>query len=189
MAILDNDFERVNQADVSLWPAAIRYGVIGGVVMVIYSLVGILTGFTNISNGAITMMLVSLLSFGLLLGIIIFAIKMHRDKDMGGYISIGRAFFVGLIVSVITMFINSLFTYLYIEFINPAYVDEMITGYEELLVGMSLPAEMMDQLLEDTRGQFELQSMFTTGLLTFAAVGAVFSIICSAIMKKELPAA
>jgi len=171
------------------FPTAIRYGAIGGVISVIYALIGILTGLSNPAGGMMKMMVVGLVSIIITIGIIVYAIKMHRDNDLGGYVSLGRAFLVGLIASVIAALIGIIFNYVYMNFIDPTYIDTVVEGMEEMMSGFDLPEEVMEQSIEDARASLAPGKMFTTGLLSAAAVSAVISIICAAIMKKEPPVA
>ena len=187
MQTLDGGFEQKKEADVAFFPTAIRWGLIGGVISVAYTLMGILTGISDPSAGPIKMMLSSFGLIAIYIGTIVFVIRSHRDQELGGYISIGRAFLVGLIASVITTLMANVFSYIYVEFIDPSYLDKMIEGMEEMIVGFDMPEEMLEGMMEETRNQFKLSTIFTSGLIYATAVNAVISIICAAVMKKEVP--
>lgn len=189
MATLDNDFDHVNEADVPFIPTALRIGAIGGVISVIYALIGILTGLSNPGGGMMKMAIVGLIGIIITIGIVVYAIRSHRDNELGGHISLGRAFLVGLIASVVATLIGTIFNYVYMNFIDPSYIDTVIEGMEEMMASFNLPEEALETMAEETRASLAPGKMFTTGLLSAAAVGAVLSLICGAIMKKERPVA
>ena len=85
-----------NQSDVPYFSTALRYGLIGGAISIAFSLIANLAGLVDYT-GAESNMLVNIVSFGITVGIVIFAIQAHRDTELGGYITFGRAFTVGFV--------------------------------------------------------------------------------------------
>ncbi len=185
MADLDDNQNYVDPSTVSFWPTAIRYGLIGGLISAVYGLIGNMTGLTTPGGGIGKMVLMGLVGIAITIGVMVYAIKKHRDEDLGGHIPWVRAFLVGLVATVLMSFISTVFNYVYINFIDPSFLDTMMEGMEEMMSGLGLPEEALEKTMEDTRKSFEPGTMFTKGLLTAAGVGAVISAIVAAVMKKS----
>ena len=187
MMTLDDDNFLVDPASVSPWPIAIRYGLIGGLIYCIYTLVGNMTGLTTGAFGMIASSVVSLLVFAIGIGLIVAAVKIHRDKYLGGYITIGRVILIGLVVTVISMGISNIFNYVYMTFIDPGYVDTVMANMEEMMASYNLPEEQLEAILISTRENFNPATMMKSGLIIMAIIGLVISSIVGLIMKKDPP--
>ena len=181
MATLDDDFGYIDPSTVPPYPTAIRYGLIGGLISVVYGLIANLTGLTNPTGGMMTLLLASVVGIVIGVGIIVFAIKHHRDNELGGYISFGRAFILGLIVSLISGLISVAFNYIYMNFIDPNFMSEMMEGMEEMLSNFGVPEEQMEQALIDAEKGFGPTRM----LMNTTIGGVVLALIIGAIMKKN----
>jgi len=186
MTTLDDERAIINPASVSPWPTAIRYGLIGALVFCIYTLVGNLTGLSSGSFGMVASMISSFLVFAIAIGIIVVAVKHHRDKELGGYISLGRIVLIGSVAFFIALLISNIFNYIYMNFIDPGFVDDIMVNMEEMMSGM-IPEDQLDDVLAQTREGFTPSKMFTTGLLFPALFGVFVSAIIGLIMKVEPP--
>jgi phosphoglycerol transferase MdoB-like AlkP superfamily enzyme len=179
----ENFEHTVEESSVSFWPTAIRYGLIGGLVLVVYTLIGNMTGFTipsSIMGGLILMVI----GFLFIIGIAMFAIKAHRDQDLKGNISFLRAFLVGLVALVIAGLISSAFNVLYMTIIDPNYVDNAMEKMEEMFTSLGMDESMMETQLEAARERMTIGSMIKNGLLWGNVLNAVFAAIIAAIMKR-----
>jgi len=176
----------INPASVSPWPTAIRYGVIGGLIFCVYTLVGNLTGMTTGKLGATVSILSSLLVVAIGIGIIVVSVKHHRDKELGGYITLGRVVLVGTVVVFLTVLISNIFNYIYMNFIDPNYVMDTLVAFEEMMSDW-IPEDQMDETLAGMKESMEPAKMFTTGLLFPTLLGAFVSAIIGLIMKVEPP--
>ncbi|HHM21410.1 MAG TPA: DUF4199 domain-containing protein [Bacteroidetes bacterium] len=185
MTTLD-DKPTVDQSTVPFFPTALRMGLYGGGALIIYTLISNITGL-SIPSGITKSVLAGLIPLILYIGIGVFAIKKHRDEDLGGYISFGRAFVVSLIAMIVAGIIGTLFNILYMQVIDPGYVDTAIEGMEEMFANMGMESGMSDEQLEKIREQFSPTYQLTTGLLWGSLMGAVLSLIIAAIMKRKLP--
>jgi hypothetical protein len=184
MTLLDNPPPAVDEAYVSLFPTALRYGLIGSAVFVIYTLVSHLLGLTLPSSMSI-MGLQFLLSLTLTILILYFAVRHHRDQELGGYISFGRAFLVGLVVLAISTVVNNLFSLLYMTVIDPGFVDAAMESTEEMMLNMGVDESMIEEQLDAARERMEPMSMLIQGILGGVVMSAVLSAIMAAIMKRN----
>ncbi|MDZ4757311.1 MAG: DUF4199 domain-containing protein [Bacteroidota bacterium] len=94
-------------------------GGILGVFMLIYNYIFIWTG--NMEGNKIY----SYIQYFIILGFGLAAIKIHRDKNLGGEISYGKAFLTSLLTVLWFSIIVAAFTYFYFK-INPEKIDEIM---------------------------------------------------------------
>ena len=186
MTTLDDEHLIVDPASVSPWPIAIRYGLIGGLIYCIYTLIGNMSGLTTGAFGMVASTLSGLLVFGIAICLIVFPVKQHRDKELGGYITIGRVITIGLVVTIISMLISNIFNYVYMNFIDPGFVDNMLANMEEM-IGEYVPEEQLEEILIQSRKGFEPATMIKNTLIMTGVFGLIISGIVGLIMKKDPP--
>ena len=128
MSTLDSN--PANPATVSLRPVALRWGLILAGISALLTLIGFLTD-TDPSmpdTGTAVKLLYGLLGFGIMIACIVAAIRQHRDKDLGGYITLGRALMVGLVTGLVAGVLGAVFFMLYATIINPDFTENMKDG-------------------------------------------------------------
>ncbi len=165
---------------------AVGYGLIGGAVFVIYSLLLFITDM--VANGGIAFAIFNFL-FSLFLMVLfgVLAIRQRR-KTQGGYISFGEGFIVALGAMVLSVIISSLFSYIYIQLIDPDMVDRLVRSSAKMMQKFNMPQEEIEKQLAEMPKRFELQGQLI-GLLVNAVLSAILSLICAATMKKQAPVA
>lgn len=124
-----------------------------------------------------------------LTGTLIFiGIKETRQMLGNGYISFGKGFSTGMVISVIGAAISAVTTYLYFTVINPGMLTYIKMKQEEEF----LKQGMSDADVEKMAGSMEFMSspemMTAFALLGMVLLGLVISLICAGILKKEDPA-
>jgi len=156
-------------------------GVLAAVPLIFYAIgiekdesVQTISGFLNVAIVAI---------------IIFVGIREVREVDGKGYITFGKGFSTGMLISLIGGIISAVFSYLYFTVINPGMVT-----YIRLKAEADMVAEgRSDSEIEMAASWVE---MFTSpGMMAvFAIVGCLFigvvaSLVCAGILKKEDPSA
>lgn len=174
-------------ATVPPWPTAIRYGLIGGMVFILYSLIGNLTGIGRPTAGLLPLLLFGLTYFVIYIVLLLVAIKNHRDEDLGGYIDLKRSIILGATVAVIAGVISSLFGFLYMTVIEPDIADTMVAEMEVMFENMGLPEEQYLEELEKMEERLDPVGSLIQGLTWSPIIGGVVSLILGAILKKEPP--
>jgi len=181
MATLDDNY--IDPADVSFWPTAIRYGGIAGVILIAFGLLMHLTGMTDYSGqGGATTWIQNIVTYGVWIGGIVMAVKYHRDQELGGFVSFGRAFGLGLVTALIMGIIGALWTYIFFSFIAPEAIDMIMEAAME---------NMPEGQAEATEGM--MSAMMSPGAMTIWMIvgslvgGGIISLIVAAIMKREQP--
>jgi len=186
MTTLDDENFIVDPATVSPWPIAIRYGLIGGLIYCIYALVANMSGLATGGLGMVASMISSLFVLMLSVALIVIPVKHHRDKELGGFITIGRVIMIGVVVTAISMLISIAFNYIYMNFIDPGYLDTAMASMEEMMESL-VPEDQLEQAMIDSRARLEPAAMAKTGLIMAVVVGLVVSSIVGLIMKKDPP--
>ncbi|MEZ4960540.1 MAG: DUF4199 domain-containing protein [Saprospiraceae bacterium] len=183
MTTLDNPTQGKDESTVPFLPTAIRYGLIGGLISVVYSLISNMLGFsipTSIGSWLLSIGLMLIIFFGTS----ILAIRQHRNKELGGFITFKRAFLTGLVTLVIMAVISTLFGILYITVIDPGFAKDSVGKMEEFLASFGMPEDQMEEQLNKAMEGFTPMGMVinTAGLLVF---DAVIMLIVAAVMKKK----
>lgn len=113
----------------------------------------------------------------------------HKEfKDQGdGYMSYGKGLGLGTLVSLVSGAISSIFTYVYIKFINVDYVTELldITRFKMEDEGQS--DDQIDMAMGFVEKMMTPEIMFGVGLVAAVFFGFIISLIVSAITKNNDP--
>jgi uncharacterized protein YneF (UPF0154 family) len=174
-------------SDVPFINTAVRYGIIGGLIFIIYGMIGNLTGLNRPSAGFGAIGLNFLISIGLYVGIMVAAVKKHRDAELGGYIPFGRAFMVGLVVAVIAGILGGIFNFIYMSYIEPDFMETMIAETQAMYERMGMSETQIEKAMEQVKSSFEPSKMLIQGFVWSAILGGIVSLIVAAIMKKNPP--
>ncbi len=173
--------ENTNQA--SYQNTVLRYGLIAGMVSIIFSLITYMTdlAFSSVYSS----LLLLLVSLVISVTFIFLAIKTHRDQDLGGYITFGRAFLVGLLVAIVSGVIGTIFTFVYTNYIDPNYWTNAMAGIEELYSNMGMSEDQIEMAMESVRKNAAPGRTILNGMLGALIGGSILSLIVAAILKKN----
>ena len=164
---------------------AVRTGVIGGLVFIVYGMIITITGLSMPSNGFGFMFLNLFISLGLSAGIGAMAVKKHRDDELGGYIPFGRAFLTAIVAITVAGILSAAFNYFYQTVIDPELLPTMVEQMEEMYEKMGMSESQIETAMEQVRDGFEPSKMFVQGLMYAVIGGGIISLIVAAIMKKN----
>ncbi|MCB0558613.1 MAG: DUF4199 domain-containing protein [Lewinellaceae bacterium] len=190
MSTLDNPNDYIDPSKVSAWPTASRYGLLAGLVLVVLGLLVHLSGMVDYTDqGGGSNWVVNILNWGITIAAIVMAVKQHREEDLGGFISFGRSFRVGFLVTLVIMVISVVWGYIFFSFVEPGLIEDILTASREQMIekqGMS--EEQAEQGLKMMSWMFTPAMMSIMGGIFSLIAGVVFSLIVGAIMKREHPA-
>jgi len=167
-------------------------GAVLGVILIIFSLLLYLLGVMPVNTR--TIILMPLASFTIMLIFLIVSMKAYRNKVLGGYISFGDAFLLGLLIIVFSSVISGFYSLIFNTVIDPGYMDRVYEGVRnwsyDLYSGMGLTETQIEEALERTSRQQEnytpIKAFFGT-LLGSAIFGGIVSLIISAFIRKDPP--
>lgn len=174
------------QTSAPFWNNVLRYGGFCALALVGLSLLWYLLGLNMMNMGNMALQFLCL--FAATIAFSIIAIRAQRDQLEGGYISFGRAFFIGLLVTVFAVFLSSFWNYILMNFIDPGYVDTLKENFQEAW-GESMPAEAMEQTMEKFDESAELGTNIINGLTGGVIFGAISGLIAGGIMRRNPPTA
>ncbi len=162
----------------SLFNASLTYGVLTAIGLIMIALMVYLFDLTGVRW-------ISYLSYIVLLaGIILGTIK-YRNDDLGGFISFGKAFGFGTLVSVFAAFISGLFMYIFYQYLAPDAMEQIRQATEEAVINAN--PNVTDQELDLILRFTSPLVMFISGLFFTTLIGAIFSLVTAAFIKKTNP--
>lgn len=189
MSTLDQP-QFVDEKTVSYWPVVQRYGLIGGLVLIAFALVSFLFGLNDPTNANVFLGLITFaVSAILYIAIGGWAARSHRDQDLGGYISFGRAFRVAFLALLIAMVIGALFQLLYTTLIEPDFFDNLVDNIVAMYEEQGMSEEQIDMALSFTRFFYTPVGFLIAGLGSALFFSALFGVISAAIFKRTIPKA
>ncbi|HVX48577.1 MAG TPA: DUF4199 domain-containing protein [Chitinophagaceae bacterium] len=162
----------------------LRYGLYGGVAMVIFSIldVTVFSGFDNISE------ILGYVSIVLSLVFIYFGLRYYRDKHNGGTLSFGQGIKLGLLITLIPALCFGLADEIYVTWVNPHFYEQYTQQMLDNLKTTVPPNEYAAKAAGiKKQGEFfaipgmDFLLMFTT----VAAIGLVITVISTFALKRN----
>jgi hypothetical protein len=161
----------------SISSLGMRYGGIVGLIGVIISVIFLVTS-PSAQNLAQWIVLI------IFIGGIILAQREFKNSG-NGFMSFGEGFKLGYMVVLISAIINSIFSYLYLKYIDDSSLislkEETLMKMENQGMGSNNPALGMLDFA------FSAEGTLVGGLFFYFIVGAIVCLIIAAITKKEEP--
>ena len=166
----------------SLFNNSLIYGLLTGAVSIVFS---ILTYILDVPFKSPLMYF----SLVILLAGIIYGTFQYRNGYLGGYISFGKAFLSGFIIVLAATVLSSLYSFVFLTFIDPGYLEKIIQQTleqtEAKMADKGVSADQMEPALAMTRKFMSPIIMMIFGILTSAFFGAILSLIAAPFLKKE----
>ncbi|KUG08268.1 DUF4199 domain-containing protein [Solirubrum puertoriconensis] len=165
--------------NVSPSAVGVRYGIMLGIVSIIFTAVIMMAGLDQ--NTA-----VGLLGAVITIVFIVLAHKAFKQAN-GGFMSYGQGLAIGIIASAVSGILASVFRYIYITFIDP---DAMARGMEAArakLEERGMSDEQIDQAMSMSSKMTEGPVGIVIAIVGSIIVGLILSLIISAITKRTRP--
>lgn len=173
-----DEINSIEQKKTSLFSNSLKYGLYTGIASVLLSLIFYTLDLTHESY-------LQWLGYVILITGIVLATINYRDKLNGGFISYGNAFLTGLYVTIITAIITVFYFFIYINYIDPNFTKELLDMSEQNMVDKGYSDEMIDQQLSMASKFMSPVWMLIFGFGGSVIMGVIFSLITSAILKKN----
>jgi CDP-diglyceride synthetase len=141
-------------------------------------------------TGIMRGILIMLINLAFFVVVLVMAMKAYRN-ELGGAMTFGQAFKFGFFVILIATFISSLYSYIFLNFIDPGYLkmvyEETMAGTEEFLSNTGMSAEQVEKAMEDAAKQPVPTVLKSTlqGFIGGIIFSTIVSLIIAAIMKKN----
>lgn len=166
--------KRVSPLNVSL-----KFGFIGGLVMIITSLLYYLLDVQdNWWIGSLTTLAVIFVS-------VYFAQINHRDNDLGGYMKYGRGLGVGLLTTLFIAILSAIFTIVMVKFIDPGAIEQQLEIQRQAMIEQDMSDEQIEQSMQFAR-QFATNPLFLFFTAVFGTMiwGLIISLVSAAFTRK-----
>ncbi|MBK9015987.1 MAG: DUF4199 domain-containing protein [Saprospiraceae bacterium] len=176
-----NDSGRLaDPSTVSVWPTAMRYGGILALALIVLGLVMHLTGLSDPANPNTLSQVVNCLNNIAVIVVVVLAIKAHRDKDLGGFMTLGRGIGVGTATALIIGAITAVWMIIFMNLIDPNLGEAI----KDAAMQKAQPGQ--EEMTEKIAGFFSnpyFMAIFV--LLVTVFIGFITALIAGAIMKKD----
>jgi uncharacterized membrane protein (DUF106 family) len=162
----------------------LRQGLIGGLIMIILSLLLNMSGMME--KNMIAAGLLGMLLFVVFIGIVIYGIGAFSKKHAEGTFTFGDGFKLGITIALIMGIISVIFGYIYQTFIDPDQMERMASSMLEFLENRGVPEDQIQATIDKMReGSENPIAQLPRGLMMYLIIGAIASAIGGAIFKKK----
>lgn len=167
---------------------ALRYGLMGGMgIALVFLITYLALPKTPESFG--TSEIIGYIGIFLSLSSVFFAVKSYRDKEGNGKISFGRGFSIGMLVSLFSGLMLGIYTILYMEVINPDFMQQYTDYYLNSLQASNMPQEVIDGQMKYMKemAQFMNNSLLQGIIMTMTVVviGLLHSLLAAFLFRKN----
>ncbi len=164
----------------SLKSNATKYGLMLGMLIVIYGLILLLVGISREQWASYPDYLFIIIALYLCL-------KTYRDKLNGGYMTFGEGFRSGAMVTFLSSSISGLYVYLMAAVIDPGMIDFVMEQAEMEMEASGNSDKEIEMAMEWMEKMMTPIFFGFMVWISFGIFGGVVSLITSAIMKKDPP--
>lgn len=188
MSTLDNP-NMTDPSTVSYAKMAFNQGAIGAGVLIAIGLVFNLTGLVEPGQSNAMAWIANLINLGVIAYFIYTATNKHKNEDLGGYISYGRAFGVGAVVVLAITLISIVWTYIYMGFIDPGSMDmAREAALEQMINQQGMSESEAEEALAMTGFMFNPVAISIMAGLFLGFFGLIIDAVVAAVVKKDNPA-
>jgi hypothetical protein len=164
-------------------------GLIGGVIIItLFFLFNALSPVENCEFGKSMVMTYAAMVVGFTS--IFFGVKTYRDKHLGGSINFGKAFLIGLYISLIASAVYAIGWQAFSDLLMPGHMAEYGNCEIELYKKAGHTAQEIAKKEADMKQMLErLKNPIVGSLMIFSVeifpVGLLISLLCAAILKRQ----
>ena len=172
--------ETTSTIDAPIGPVVLRYGLLAGLLSVLFT-------FALYATGQETNQWLPWLGIVIAIGAIYLAHNAYKGQNKG-FMSYGQGLGIGMLVTLVSAVLSSVFSYVYRTFIDPDMTARILDKSREK---MEAAGNMSDEQIEQA---MKMAAKFTAGpiALVFGLVfalllGLILSLIIAAITKNAKP--
>ena len=161
---------------------ALRYGLIGALITIVFGLILHLLGASRSTWS-------SIVGIAIWIGILVIGIRAYKNQTLGGYMTFGQGFGAGALITVIISVISLVWTFIFLSFIAPDVMAETIDGVVEQWENAGMSDTDIERNLNGPMSFFfsPLGASLSSGVGSII-IGIIISAIAAAILKKDKPA-
>ena len=158
---------------------ALKFGIISGVAGIVF--ISILYVSGQAANSSLAW-----LGSIITIAVMVLAMKEFRTLN-GGFMTYGQGLGIGTLLSGISGFIGSVYSYIYQEFIDTTLRQQILDKVRDDLENRGMDDAQIEQALEMTQKFSSPGITFAIGVIGSIFIGFIIALIISAIMKKDKP--
>ena len=168
------------EEQVSVKSVGIKYGLILGLFYIGYSLILQITGLAAEQS-------LGYLSLVFMIAILVFAYKEYKGYT-GGYMKLGQGIGLGMLIVLISSVFSSIFTYIYLKFIDDSMIQLILeTAREGMVTNPDLSDAQIEQAMSMTANFTTPEMILVFGMISSLFFGFLISLVMSLIFKKDYP--
>lgn len=176
-----------NNTEFNRFTIPLRWGLIIGFVSIF--LFTIYSMFLMTSMGIWGTLTWGVFSF-IIIMILLAVMALQQRKEMGGFINFREAFSAVFVSILIIVVLSQLYTYVYMNFIDPDYFERMREMSLNMAYSFGGSDEQADMAAEQVEKQIEKQrniSSIFIGMAGSVILYSLFGFIIAAVVKKKKP--
>lgn len=162
----------------SFMQAVLIGGLVTGIGVIMFSLIGYITDLMYEPW-------FSYLAYIILFVGIVYGSKLVREKCNNGSLSYAQGLGAGTLISVITGILSGLFTIMLFKVIDPDITNRIIEIQTEKMLERGMAEEQIEMAMEMSKNFMNPVLMMFYAIIGHSFFGFIFSLITSAIVKKE----
>ena len=159
----------------------LKNGIIVGLIFIVY---GMILQFLNLD-----MKMMQYLGYVNYIVLIIFVVLAHKGFKEGGdgFMSIGQGLGIGMLMTLVGSVLSSIFTYIYLKFIDDSMITKLLDAQIEELEKRGLDDTAIEQAMAVTSKIMTPEIMPLLAVVVMAFAGFIISLIVSLFTKKANP--
>ncbi|MCC7317408.1 MAG: DUF4199 domain-containing protein [Bacteroidales bacterium] len=161
---------------------ALKHGLITGLALIAYTVVMYVLDMNLFSP--VYAILNGLITFGLMIFMAVWAINKTRDTMLLGKINFLQAWLVGAVALVVAFFINSIFSVILNEYIDPSYMTKQLDNFIYSMEG-KVPEETLETMIDSMEENMDPMKAFIKGLWMTPLISIVLGAILALFVKKD----
>ena len=174
--------ENDQTSSVTTRSVGIRYGIIMGIISIAFFVIMMVAG-VDMSGPARWASLIYT-------AIIFFLAHKYFKENGDGYMTIGQGTGIGFWASLIASVISSLFTFVYVKFIDQSFIQQILDKQREAFEEAgNMSEDQIDAALEMSAKFTTPEMMLVFGLIGGVIMGVICAVIVSLFTQKKNPEA
>lgn len=117
----------------------------------------------------------------------VLAIKTHRDQDLGGYITFGRAFGVAFLTGLVIAAIGLVWSFLYMQFVDPSILETVAEATRQSMQDQGMSESDIEQAWGITSMFISAPAIALMGFIFTLFGTVIFGLIVAAVMRRNPP--
>ena len=160
-------------------PSITKSAMYNGLIMGVIFSINFLFSVSKITS---LVLLTNVIAILIIIGIYRLAIR-FRDTECNGIITYSKAFSLILLTFFFAAIISSVVKFVYFQFINPDYLDQMFQETMKVLNKMKFPVN--DEMINQTKSMLKPVNYTFVYIWTNVFFGLIVGLIMAAFIKKE----